>query len=176
MKQKSRHPKAGALAALALSLSISQVLAQAYPAKPVRIYTSAPAGPYDIVLRGISPSLQHGIGQPIVIENRGGGPITAADAMQKAAPDGYTLLFYGNSLWTLPLMRTGLNYDMNRDYAPISMAMGVPIELLGILVAVEAVPDIFRTVGNVSGDMAATVIVGKGQISPEAAAPASQRG
>lgn len=47
--------------------------------------------------------------------------------------------------------------------APISMAMGVPIELLGILVAVESVPDIFRTVGNVSGDMAATVIAAKGQ-------------
>lgn len=49
--------------------------------------------------------------------------------------------------------------------APISMAMGVPIELLGILVAVESVPDIFRTVGNVSGDMAATVIVAKGEKS-----------
>jgi len=49
--------------------------------------------------------------------------------------------------------------------APISMAMGVPIELLGILVAVEAVPDIFRTVGNVSGDMAASVIAAKGQAS-----------
>ena len=47
--------------------------------------------------------------------------------------------------------------------APISMAMGVPIELLGLLVAVEAVPDIFRTVGNVSGDMAATQIVAKNQ-------------
>jgi Na+/H+-dicarboxylate symporter len=47
--------------------------------------------------------------------------------------------------------------------APISMAMGVPIELLGLLVAVEAVPDIFRTVGNVSGDMAATVIAAKGE-------------
>lgn len=47
--------------------------------------------------------------------------------------------------------------------APISMAMGVPIELLGLLVAVEAVPDIFRTVGNVSGDMAAAVIAGKNQ-------------
>lgn len=53
--------------------------------------------------------------------------------------------------------------------APISMAMGVPIELLGLLVAVEAVPDIFRTVGNVSGDMAATVIAAKGEpaILPE---------
>ncbi len=57
--------------------------------------------------------------------------------------------------------------------APISMAMGVPIELLGLLVAVEAVPDIFRTVGNVSGDMAATQIVAKSRaetIPPEAAA------
>ncbi len=55
--------------------------------------------------------------------------------------------------------------------APISMAMGVPIELLGILVAVEAIPDIFRTVGNVSGDMAATVIAAKGEPAnpPEAA-------
>jgi Na+/H+-dicarboxylate symporter len=51
--------------------------------------------------------------------------------------------------------------------APISMAMGVPIELLGLLVAVEAIPDIFRTVGNVSGDMAATVIAGKAQGSPQ---------
>jgi proton glutamate symport protein len=58
--------------------------------------------------------------------------------------------------------------------APISMAMGVPIELLGLLVAVEAVPDIFRTVGNVSGDMAAAVIAGKNQpaSSPEELAAA----
>lgn len=61
--------------------------------------------------------------------------------------------------------------------APISMAMGVPIELLGILVAVEAVPDIFRTVGNVSGDMAATVIAARGEAtSPEAEAAAAPRG
>jgi proton glutamate symport protein len=58
------------------------------------------------------------------------------------------------------------------------MAMGVPIELLGLLVAVEAVPDIFRTVGTVSGDMAATQIVARNEpatIPPESAA-ASQPG
>ncbi len=61
--------------------------------------------------------------------------------------------------------------------APISLAMGVPIELLGILVGVEAIPDIFRTLGNVSGDMAATVIASrKEQLSPDAAAPAAQPG
>lgn len=46
--------------------------------------------------------------------------------------------------------------------APISIAMGVPLELLGILLAVEVIPDIFRTVGNVTGDMAAATIVDKG--------------
>ena len=40
--------------------------------------------------------------------------------------------------------------------------MGVPLELLGILLAVEVIPDIFRTVGNVTGDMAAAAIVEKG--------------
>jgi len=46
--------------------------------------------------------------------------------------------------------------------APICLALGVPIELLGILIAVEVVPDIFRTVGNVTGDLAATAILGRG--------------
>jgi Na+/H+-dicarboxylate symporter len=45
--------------------------------------------------------------------------------------------------------------------APIAMAMGVPIELLGILVAVEVIPDIFRTLGNVTADMAAAAIVNR---------------
>lgn len=56
--------------------------------------------------------------------------------------------------------------------APISLAMGVPVELLGLLVGIEAIPDIFRTIGNVAGDMAATVIAGKGEPAnpPEAEA------
>jgi Na+/H+-dicarboxylate symporter len=43
--------------------------------------------------------------------------------------------------------------------APICLALGVPLDLLGILLAVEVVPDIFRTVGNVMGDLAATTIL-----------------
>jgi Na+/H+-dicarboxylate symporter len=51
--------------------------------------------------------------------------------------------------------------------APIAIAMGVPIDVLGILLAVEVIPDIFRTVGNVTGDLAATVIAKKdGSILP----------
>ena len=57
--------------------------------------------------------------------------------------------------------------------APIAISMGVPIDLLGILVAVEAIPDIFRTLGNVAGDMAATVIVSKDTKTTEPLAAAA---
>lgn len=61
--------------------------------------------------------------------------------------------------------------------APIAIAMGVPLDLIGILLAVEVIPDIFRTVGNVTGDMAATAIANRGSPStPPEAARASQPG
>jgi proton glutamate symport protein len=52
--------------------------------------------------------------------------------------------------------------------APICAAMGVPIELLGILIAVETIPDIFRTLGNVSMDLAVTSTVTRGLTDTEA--------
>lgn len=57
--------------------------------------------------------------------------------------------------------------------APICLAMGVPTDILGILLAVEVIPDIFRTVGNVTGDMAAAVIANKGQKSEVLTPPAA---
>jgi len=51
--------------------------------------------------------------------------------------------------------------------APIAIAMGAPLELLGILLAVEVIPDIFRTVGNVTGDLAAAVIANRSGAGPE---------
>jgi tripartite-type tricarboxylate transporter receptor subunit TctC len=70
----------------------ANAIAQAYPTKPVRIYTSAPAGPYDIVLRGVSPALQASLGQPIVIENRtGANYVPLGEGCAKANPDGYQL-------------------------------------------------------------------------------------
>jgi proton glutamate symport protein len=47
--------------------------------------------------------------------------------------------------------------------APICLALGVPTELLGILIAVEVIPDIFRTLGNVTGDLAATSILARNE-------------
>jgi proton glutamate symport protein len=58
--------------------------------------------------------------------------------------------------------------------APICIALGLPIDLLPILLAVEVAPDIFRTLGNVTGDMAVTAILAKGELEPDAAAEPSQ--
>jgi len=57
--------------------------------------------------------------------------------------------------------------------APICIALGLPIDLLPILLAVEVVPDIFRTLGNVAGDMAVTAILAKDELEPE---PATSQG
>lgn len=93
MKQSIKHLAIGALTALSLApVALSQALAQSYPSKPLRIYTSAPAGPYDIVLRGISPSLQQGLGQPIVIENKtGANYVPLGEICARSTPDGYNL-------------------------------------------------------------------------------------
>ncbi len=50
--------------------------------------------------------------------------------------------------------------------APICLTLGLPVDLLPILIAVEVIPDIFRTIGNVTGDMAITAILGRGERSP----------
>jgi Na+/H+-dicarboxylate symporter len=56
--------------------------------------------------------------------------------------------------------------------APICLALGVPTEVLGILIAVEVIPDIFRTLGNVTGDLAATSILARNQPSEDEGSPA----
>src|SRR2546425_11171894 len=65
-----------------------------YPTKPIHlIVPAAPGGGTDIAARSFVPALQDNLGQPVVIENRGGaGGIIGTDLVAKAAPDGYTLL------------------------------------------------------------------------------------
>src|SRR5436305_1158337 len=85
-------------AALALLCFAGTAAAQAYPVKPIRIVTAGVGGGNDWVSRlialGISPSL----GQPIVVDNRGGGVIPG-EVVAHSAPDGYTLLVMSGSLW-----------------------------------------------------------------------------
>ena len=98
---------------------------QGYPNRPVRVVTSAPGGGSDMVSRLLAQALTAGLGQQVIVDNRGGG-IVAGEIVAKAPPDGYTLLYYGSALWLLPLMRKDMPYEPLRDFAPISWVSRQP--------------------------------------------------
>lgn len=110
-------------AALTL-LQAAVVHAQAYPSRPVRIVVPATAGDgSDVLARTIAKSLTESMGQSFVIDNKpGAGGSLAADAVAKAAPDGYTIfLANGSTHGPTPSLYPNLPYDSVRDFAPITM-------------------------------------------------------
>src|SRR6202171_4865481 len=112
--------------------------AQDYPTKPIRmIVPYPPAGGTDIVARTISEPLSKELGQPIIVDNRGGaaGNI-GTDLAAKSAPDGYTILFTLSSHTINPKLYDKLPFDVEKDFAPISLAALIP----QILVAHPSVP------------------------------------
>ena len=115
--------------AAALLLHFGTTRAQQYPVKPVRIVASEAGGGGDFVARTLAQGLAAAFGQPVVVENRGGGVI-AGDLVARSAPDGYTLLLYGNTFWLLPLMRSQVPYDPARDFLPVSLATRAPTVLV----------------------------------------------
>ncbi|MBR0650924.1 tripartite tricarboxylate transporter substrate binding protein [Roseomonas terrae] len=99
-------------------------LAQAYPDRPLRfVIPWPPGGTNDIVGRLVSDGLSHRLGQPVVIENRGGaGGALGAEVVAKSAPDGYTLLLGGSGSLTInQLVRKRLPYDPATAFAPVGM-------------------------------------------------------
>jgi tripartite-type tricarboxylate transporter receptor subunit TctC len=99
------------------------VLAQAYPAKPIRlILPFPPAGPTDIAGRVIAQKLSEQVGQPVVPENRPGATSNIGlEIAAKSPPDGYTLVFTPPSISLSPSMYKKLNYDAARDFQPLTL-------------------------------------------------------
>jgi tripartite-type tricarboxylate transporter receptor subunit TctC len=98
--------------------------AQTYPAKPIRIIVSYPAGgANDIVARSVGQKLNELFGASIVIDNRSGaGGTIGADVAAKAPADGYTLLMAAGAHTLAPSLYIKLPYDIARDFAPISIS------------------------------------------------------
>jgi tripartite-type tricarboxylate transporter receptor subunit TctC len=109
---------------LAVFLSLAWLPAAAqYPAKAVRLVVPAAAGgPTDLLARSIAPKLAEGLGQPLLIENRGGaGGVIGTELVARAAPDGYTIGLVFISHATNPAMVAKLPYDTLKDFAPITL-------------------------------------------------------
>jgi len=117
----------------------TQAPAQPYPAKPVRVVVPfPPGGPTDVVARGIAQKMTEGLGQTVVIENRGGaGGALGTELVAKSPADGYTLLMgtIGGLAVAMSLL-PNRGYDTLRDFAPITQAVNVT----NILVTHPSVP------------------------------------
>lgn len=109
--------------------------AQDFPAKPVRIVTSDVGGGADVQARLIAQGITPALGQQVIIENRGGG-FAPGEAVSRAAPDGYTILYTGSAHWLLPFLRRNVPYDPVADFAPITQSVRAP----NLLVAHPSLP------------------------------------
>jgi tripartite-type tricarboxylate transporter receptor subunit TctC len=114
-------------------------LAQAWPAKPIRLMVPfPPGGSTDIVARIVAQKLSERLGQSIVIENRGGaGGTIGTAAIAKSAPDGYNLTVASTSTHVVaPGVYTKLEYDPVKDFAPVGLMAVSPY----LLVVTPSVP------------------------------------
>ncbi|MDN6883537.1 tripartite tricarboxylate transporter substrate binding protein [Variovorax sp. CAN2819] len=104
-----------------------------FPARPVTLVIPfPPGGATDVNGRVIAQKLGKELGQPVVIENRGGaGTVVGASYVAKSAPDGYTLLLSSGSTFTVnPAIRSNLPYDPVKSFEPIGIAGRVALILL----------------------------------------------
>ncbi|MDE2202777.1 MAG: tripartite tricarboxylate transporter substrate binding protein BugE [Burkholderiaceae bacterium] len=114
---------ASSLIATVATLLCGPALAGNYPTKPLRlIIPFPPGGTTDIIGRGVADQLARVLGQPVVVENKGGaGGSIGADAIAKAAPDGYTIGIATVSTHAVnPACNPKLSYDPLKDFKPIT--------------------------------------------------------
>lgn len=121
----------GLVLASAVSFALAPTigLAQAYPAKPIRLIVPFPAGgATDILARALSQKLGEKIGQTVVVENRpGAGGTIGADAASKSVADGYTLLLATSSTHSIgPAINPKIPYNAEADFTPIAYVASSP--------------------------------------------------
>ena len=128
----------------ALLLAASAAWSQDWPSKPIRwVVPYPPGGGVDVISRIMQNRMSEGLGQPILIENRGGaGGAGGTAEVARSAPDGYTFLFTLSSHTINPLLYK-LSYDVERDFAAVSLIVSIP----QLLAANPASP--FKTINDV---------------------------
>jgi tripartite-type tricarboxylate transporter receptor subunit TctC len=132
----TRRAFLAALAAATLTAEGGSVSAQGtFPSRTIRVIVPFPAGgTTDMLARLFAQRIGEGLGQSVLVENMGGaGGSVGADAVAKAEPDGHTLLFHNLTFSTTSasLQHAGrARHDIERDFAPISLAANVPMLLV----------------------------------------------
>jgi tripartite-type tricarboxylate transporter receptor subunit TctC len=129
------------IAAAACLAATFGAAAQAYPAKPIRVVVTQPPGGIgtDMVIRLMAPKMSEALGQPVVVDNRGGASgVIGAEIVAHAAPDGYTLMFSTpTQVITVLFLSKSVPYDPLKDFTPITVA-AEPVTCLVVNAAVSA--------------------------------------
>lgn len=131
MRSRTSGFLASACIAGALAAPAPAAAAEAFPVKPVKvIVNSVPAGLTDIIARLVAAKMAQSMGQPFVIENRGGAAVIGADALAKSAPDGYTVGVLGSSLSALPALIAKMPFNPETDLVPVSLLVTSTLVLI----------------------------------------------
>jgi len=136
---RGRRRTLGGLAAMTAAAAAPRVLAQEWPAKPIRVIVPyPPAGGTDVVFRVLSDPLAQELGQPIIVDNKGGAAGNlGTDLAAKAPADGYTFLFTLSSHTINPRLYDKLPFDVERDFVAIGRAASIP-QLIAVHPSVKA--------------------------------------
>jgi tripartite-type tricarboxylate transporter receptor subunit TctC len=124
MNRRTLHRAALAATALAVMGLPALAIAQAYPAKPIRLVVPyPPGGGTDFFARTVGAKLADVLGQQVIVENKpGASTIIGADSVAKAPPDGYTLLLGDTGTYAVnPTLYKQLSYDPLRDFEPVTL-------------------------------------------------------
>jgi tripartite-type tricarboxylate transporter receptor subunit TctC len=147
--------KCAAIGAIVVGASLAH--AQDYPTQPVRIVVPyAAGGGTDAMARYFAKGLEQRLGQPFIIENRGGsGTTLGAAAVARSAPDGYTILIGTSSTYAIAVsLYKRLSYDPTRDFAPLALLAEVPFVLIvNTSLPVNSVMDLVRLAKGKPGEL-----------------------
>ncbi|ARP99858.1 Bug family tripartite tricarboxylate transporter substrate binding protein [Pseudorhodoplanes sinuspersici] len=119
--------------AFAFALGGTQAQTSHYPERPITmVVTFAVGGSSDVLARSVANAMSQGLGKPIVVENRpGAGGNIGAEAVSKAAPNGYTILFGTNgTLGIGPALYKNLRYNPQKDLVPVGLLHQLPLVLI----------------------------------------------
>src|SRR3954451_2121029 len=132
MRLAIRSARAGAVAALVVTASVTSRAAD-YPSQTIKMVVPfPPGGGVDVVARVIAPRLSELLGQSVIVENRpGAGASIGAAYVAQAPKDGYTLLLgTASTHGTNPNVYTKLAYDPVRDFVPVALITSAPLLLV----------------------------------------------
>jgi tripartite-type tricarboxylate transporter receptor subunit TctC len=121
------------IASFSLLLATAVAHSQGFPTKPVRFIVGyVPGGATDLSARVLAPKMAEAFGQSVVVENRpGASGMIAAEFVAKAPPDGHTLIMATQTTHAVaPSLYRKLTYDVQRDFAPVSLAAYTPLVLV----------------------------------------------